>query len=59
MTTTDAHDTKFHTCSKSRSAANSVPSQQYIAIAVYFDGADLPQLAKHFYARRSRNAITR
>jgi ferritin len=24
-------------------------SQQYIAIAVWFDGRDLPQLAKHFY----------
>jgi ferritin len=24
-------------------------SQQYIAVAVWFDGQDLPQLAKHFY----------
>ena len=24
-------------------------SQQYIAVAVYFDGEDLPQLAAHFY----------
>lgn len=24
-------------------------SQQYIAVAVYFDGLDLPQLARHFY----------
>ncbi len=24
-------------------------SQQYIAIAVWYDGRDLPQLAKHFY----------
>ena len=24
-------------------------SQQYIAVAVYFDGQDLPQLARHFY----------
>ncbi|MEZ2388856.1 ferritin [bacterium RCC_150] len=24
-------------------------SQQYIAVAVYFDGQDLPQLAAHFY----------
>lgn len=24
-------------------------SQQYIAVAVYFDGEDLPQLARHFY----------
>lgn len=26
-------------------------AQQYIAIAVYFDGEDLPRLAKHFYAQ--------
>lgn len=26
-------------------------SQQYIAIAVWFDNRDLPQLAKHFYAQ--------
>ncbi len=26
-------------------------AQQYLAIAVYFDGADLPQLAKHFYSQ--------
>lgn len=26
-------------------------AQQYVATAVYFDGADLPQLAKHFYAQ--------
>ncbi|HVK20033.1 MAG TPA: ferritin-like domain-containing protein [Actinokineospora sp.] len=24
-------------------------SQQYVALAVWFDGQDLPQLAKHFY----------
>lgn len=24
-------------------------SQQYIAVAVWFDNEDLPQLAKHFY----------
>ena len=26
-------------------------SQQYVAMAVYFDGEDLPQLARHFYAQ--------
>lgn len=26
-------------------------SQQYIAMAVYYDGTDMPQLAKHFYAQ--------
>ena len=24
-------------------------AQQYVALAVWFDGEDLPQLAKHFY----------
>src|SRR6266545_5476267 len=24
-------------------------AQQYVALAVWFDGQDLPQLAKHFY----------
>ncbi|MFT3716421.1 MAG: ferritin [Gordonia sp. (in: high G+C Gram-positive bacteria)] len=26
-------------------------SQQYIAVAVYYDGHDLPQIAQHFYAQ--------
>jgi len=26
-------------------------AQQYVAIAVYFDSSDLPQLAKHFYSQ--------
>ena len=26
-------------------------SQQYVAMAVFFDGEDLPQLARHFYAQ--------
>src|ERR1700761_3271863 len=26
-------------------------AQQYVAIAVYFDGSDLPQLARHFYSQ--------
>ncbi|MCC3281239.1 MULTISPECIES: ferritin [Arthrobacter] len=26
-------------------------SQQYVAMAVYFDSEDLPQLARHFYAQ--------
>ncbi|AZG46894.1 ferritin [Gordonia insulae] len=26
-------------------------SQQYIAVAIYYDGHDMPQLAKHFYAQ--------
>ena len=34
-------------------------SQQYIAIAVYYDAETLPRLAAFFYARRSRSATTR
>ena len=52
MTRPTAHSTPNSTAlSRTRFAANSPPPQQYIAIAVYFDGADLPQLAKHFYAQ--------
>ena len=34
-------------------------SQQYIAIAAFYDAQTLPQLAAHFIARRSRSGITR
>ncbi|WP_026357136.1 ferritin [Mycobacterium sp. 141] len=49
MTTTGALETKFHTLLQDQIRNEFTASQQYIAIAVYFDGADLPQLAKHFY----------
>ncbi len=49
MTTTDALDTKFHALIHDQIRSEFGASQQYLAIAVYFDGADLPQLAKHFY----------
>jgi bacterioferritin B len=44
-------DTKFHHLLQEQIRHEFTASQQYIAIAVHFDGADLPQLAKHFYAQ--------
>ena len=44
-------DTKFHHLIREQIRSEFTASQQYIAIAVYFDGADLPQLAKHFYGQ--------
>ncbi len=49
MTTADASDTKFHALLQEQIRNEFGAAQQYLAIAVYFDGADLPQLAKHFY----------
>ncbi|WP_006242468.1 ferritin [Mycolicibacterium tusciae] len=51
MTTTDAHDTKFNSLLQEQIRSEFGAAQQYIAIAVYFDSDDLPQLAKHFYAQ--------
>lgn len=51
MTTTSELDTKFHALVSDQIRSEFTASQQYTAIAVYFDGADLPQLAKHFYAQ--------
>lgn len=51
MTTADALDTKFHALINDQIRSEFGASQQYLAIAVYFDGADLPQLAKHFYSQ--------
>ena len=47
----DAHKTKFHSLLQEQVFHEFTNSQQYIAIAVYFDGADLRQLAKHFYGQ--------
>jgi bacterioferritin B len=47
----DAHITKFHTLMQEQVYHEFTNAQQYIAIAVYFDGADLRQLAKHFYSQ--------
>lgn len=44
-------DTKFHHLLQEQVRAEFTASQQYIGIAVHFDGADLPQLAKLFYAQ--------
>ncbi|MCV7283085.1 ferritin [Mycolicibacterium flavescens] len=49
MTTAEATDTKFLALLQEQIRNEFEAAQQYLAIAVYFDGADLPQLAKHFY----------
>lgn len=51
MTDAAALDTKFHHLVREQIRSEFTASQQYVAIAVYFDGGDLPQLAKHFYAQ--------
>jgi bacterioferritin B len=45
----DIQKTKFHALLQEQIFNEFTSAQQYIAIAVYFDDADLPQLAKHFY----------
>ncbi len=44
-----ASDTKFHSLLHDQVRSELGASQQYLAIAVYFDGEDLPQLAALFY----------
>jgi ferritin len=51
MTDTTTLDTKFHHLLSEQIRNEFTASQQYTAIAVHFDAADLPQLAKHFYAQ--------
>ena len=51
MSDVHTHDSKFDTLLREQIRSEFTASQQYVAIAVYFDGADLPQLAKHFYAQ--------
>ena len=41
--------TKFTDALNAQLAQEFAASQQYIAIAVFYDGQTLPQLAKHFY----------
>ncbi|TDV50932.1 ferritin [Actinophytocola oryzae] len=41
--------TKFHSLLQEQVRNEFTSSQQYVALAVWFDGQDLPQLAKHFY----------
>jgi bacterioferritin B len=40
---------KFHQGLQEQVRNEFTASQQYVALAVWFDGEDLPQLAKHFY----------
>ncbi|MBE5435571.1 hypothetical protein E3G50_002241 [Mycobacteroides abscessus] len=49
MTATDTPKTKFNALLHDQIGHEFTASQQYIAIAAYFDDADLPQLAAHFY----------
>src|ERR1700730_3565263 len=51
MTNHDTDKTKFHALLQEQIYHEFTNSQQYIARAVYFDGADLRQLAKHFYVQ--------
>ncbi|MBV9847848.1 MAG: ferritin [Kutzneria sp.] len=41
--------TKFQELLQSQIRNELTAAQQYLAIAVWFDGQDLPQLARHFY----------
>jgi ferritin len=47
----DIPKTKFHALLQEQIYNEFSAAQQYIAVAVYFDGADLRQLAKHFYSQ--------
>lgn len=49
MSATDTPKTKFNALLHDQIGHEFTASQQYIAIAAYFDDADLPQLAAHFY----------
>jgi ferritin len=51
MSDFDGPKTKFHALLQEQIYNEFTSAQQYMAIAVYFDGADLPQLAKHFYSQ--------
>jgi bacterioferritin B len=51
MSDHDTHTTKFHALLQEQIRHEFTNSQQYIAMAVYFAGAELRQLAKHFYAQ--------
>src|ERR1700730_18910343 len=51
MSDRETHKTKFHALLQEQIYSEFTNAQQYIAMAVYFDDADLRQLAKHFYAQ--------
>jgi bacterioferritin B len=43
------NQSKFHSMLQEQVRHEFTASQQYLAVAVWYDGQDLPQLAKHFY----------
>ncbi|BBY33530.1 bacterioferritin [Mycolicibacter minnesotensis] len=51
MSEIDNHKTKFHALLQEQIYHEFTAAQQYIAVAVYFDAEDLPQLAKFFYTQ--------
>lgn len=51
MSDIDNHTSKFHALLQEQIYHEFTAAQQYVAVAVYFDGGDYPQLAKFFYAQ--------
>src|ERR1700733_11296710 len=51
MTDIETPKTKFHALVQEQIFNELTASQQYMAIGVYLTGAELPQLAKHFYSQ--------
>ena len=51
MSDKDKQQTKFHALLQEQIYHEFTAAQQYVAVAVYFDGGDFPQLAKFFYAQ--------
>ncbi|GAA3860884.1 ferritin [Saccharothrix violaceirubra] len=45
----ESDHTKFHHLLREQVGHEFAAAQQYLAIAVWYDGADLPRLAAHFY----------
>ncbi|MFT7835402.1 ferritin [Saccharothrix sp. BKS2] len=52
-----ARESKFHDLLRAQVRNELTAAQQYLAIAVWYDGHDLPRLAAHFYgqSREERN----
>jgi ferritin len=53
MSEHNTSSSKFHALLQQQIRNEFTNAQQYIAIAVYFDNDDLPQLAKYFYRQGS------
>jgi ferritin len=53
VTNHNTPETQFHKLLQEQIRHEFTATQQYTAIAVYFDNDDLPQLAKHFYRQAS------